>query len=929
MADVSNQDFAELLSHIKDLTGSMNKLVKNSDAELKYTKDVASKHGEGSFKGARKDAGDVSKAFTALGNGVVRFAKHLESNTINVSGSFKKLSTATEGASGFFSKTAATFVAAGAMIGVAVEENIKRTFQTYQGMRNIGQTFGGSLLQLQLSAAQARLPLDKFAELLKNNGQAAASLGAQGLGQWSRGLRESLKDVGELGMSTDQLNDVVGNYTQTMMLFGRLQTTTNQQAIASMRDLSIEATALAGVSGKNRMELMKDANTALQSATLRSAAITQEGRNSQAVINATTKATMFLASLPGEAGSTLSKMLADTVGSNGAYMTEAVKDFTNAGLYGVANMMDTMADKVKSGKDLSPEDEAKFYRDFIAQGKANMATLNLQAQAGNQSAIKAIAMIKDMENQAGNFTADNIRKQREQAQMQTVATKAISNLQEIFNEVSGAIRERFLKTIIAWSETPAFKDLIENFKKLGGQVSELWSKYFTPENLQKIGNAIFWLGEKFISGISLAVDGFTKIVSVVNRMVDTFGRLGTAAMLLAAYFGTKFLAKRYAQAQTDSRQRVAMAAGVSQALARYSSGGALRVTSGGFGSNAIAEAEEELRETGLNASRGTRWRRVGYNAGQRVSRSLSAIRNFPSTAIDLARNAPGGLLRGAGTLAKGVGPSLLRGTMRYGGIASALGGVALDMAPNFRGKETLSNALSMGGLGAQIGSIFGPLGTLIGGGVGALAGIIMSNWEPIKNALGKAIDWIGSAVTKVFGWVATAFKFTPIGMAVSLFESLKNNGLTGTFDAIKEKFDGFFAGIGNMASSVGEWIANKFSWLKNFDVFGIMKKAILALPGGSLLVNAFEKAVGTTNVSGPTSITTPNTPNVEVDRLQNLVNTLQKQNADMQKQMHSQQQVMLKILEALQHGNAQDRAIAMAAQDSMKKLGMNMDPNKA
>jgi hypothetical protein len=925
MADINPQDINAMLTHLSNISGSMNKLVKASDGD-----NTTGKKNNDLFKGVKDGATDFGKSLTILGNGAKRFALHLEQNTTNMSGSFKQLKAATESTGGIFTKTAATFVTAGAMIGVAIEQSIKQTFQNYQALRSVGQTFNGSLMQLSLAAAQARLPLGEFADLIKKNSQAAATLGAQGLGQWSRGLRESLKDVGELGMSTSDLNDVVGNYTQTLSLFGRLQNTSTSQAVSSMRDLAIESSALAAVSGKNRMDLLKDANTALQSATLRSAAITQEGNNSQAVIQASTKAVMFLSSLPGEAGKALSGMLADTIGSGGAYMTQAVKDFTNAGLYGVANMMDQMANKIKSGQDLSPEDEAKFYQDFLAQGKANMATLNLQAQAGNQSAIKAIAMIKDMENQAGNFSADNIRKQREQAQMQTAATKAISNLEEIFKEVSGAIRETFLKTIIAWSETPAFATLVTNFKALGAQAEQLFSRVFTPENLTKLGNAVFWIGEKLISGVSLAAEGLTKVVSVVNKLVEKFGVLGTVAGALALYFGTKYLAKKYKETKEASRQRVAIAEGMSQALGRYGNGSALRTTGPGGASygNAIEAAEDELHGTGSRVPRGARWRRAGRRAGQRVGGFMNNLRALPSNIRNTVSYGVGAARLGARNLMRNPG-RLVAGASRFGGLAAAAGGAALDLAPDFKGKETLSNALSMGGLGAQIGSMFGPLGTLIGGGVGALAGIIISNWDPIKTALGKALDWVGGALSKVFGWFKTAFKFTPLGAAITLFNSIRDNGFTATWDAIKTNIGGFFDSLGNVFSSIGDWLSSKFTWLKNFDVFGIMKKAILALPGGSLLVKAFDSAVG--NTSGPStpSTSTTATPNVEVANLQNLVNTLQKQNADMQRQMASTNQIMMKMLEALNHGNAQERAIAQQANDAMKKMGSNLDPNRA
>jgi hypothetical protein len=185
----------------------------------------------------------------------------------------------------------------------------------------------------------------------------------------------------------------------------------------------------------------------------------------------------------------------------------------------------------------------------------------------------------------------------------------------------------------------------------------------------------------------------------------------------------------------------------------------------------------------------------------------------------------GGIRGLAGGVARsGIGRGI--GRMARGGGLAAVAGLGFDLLPDFKGKDTISSALSMGGLGAQIGSMILPgVGTAIGGGLGAAAGVAIANWEPIKNGIaagfGKLQEWSGS----VGNFIKNDMKWTPIGAAFNLFDTIKENGIMGTLEIFKNNIGDFFDTALGAFGKFGDWIASKFEWAKNWDVTKLLRSS--------------------------------------------------------------------------------------------------------
>ena len=63
-------------------------------------------------------------------------------------------------------------------------------------------------------------------------------------------------------------------------------------------------------------------------------------------------------------------------------LSDDMQSFVNAGMFGVTDMMDKMAAKVKSGN-VSDAELDEFRKKFVEEGMKNMSALKMQADTGN------------------------------------------------------------------------------------------------------------------------------------------------------------------------------------------------------------------------------------------------------------------------------------------------------------------------------------------------------------------------------------------------------------------------------------------------------------------------------------------------------------------------------------------------------------------
>ena len=152
---------------------------------------------------------------------------------------------------------------------------------------------------------------------------------------------------------------------------------------------------------------------------------------------------------------------------------------------------------------------------------------------------------------------------------------------------------------------------------------------------------------------------------------------------------------------------------------------------------------------------------IGKITGRSATSAASAVSSAGNTLAAVIRRVSGQIAAAGGVTGPVGGPSGGSGGNRRGsrlsrlagkasvvGLVAGVGGMMASDALAEAGHtktaaavDTGANVLGMAGTGAMIGSFFGPAGTLIGGGVGAAAGLGMSvyqNWD----------TWFGSDEAK-------------------------------------------------------------------------------------------------------------------------------------------------------------------------------------
>lgn len=240
----------------------------------------------------------------------------------------------------------------------------------------------------------------------------------------------------------------------------------------------------------------------------------------------------------------------------------------------------------------------------------------------------------------------------------------------------------------------------------------------------------------------------------------------------------------------------------------------------------------------------------------------------------------GGLLNTGKEFLGKHGGKILKG----GGIA-AIAGLLIDpiteMASDAFGgeKTTAGNAIKKGGsilgnvaMGAGLGSIFGPVGTAVGAGLGLVKGVwdeiiptewkdaifaagesvisTLIKWSPMtilkdlifegkSETLNYAIDMMKSAYSKVASWSPLGFLYDMLKSGMSYVTSYLSDSFTAMLDKIKEfdiiaEIKNIFTGIGHATLSAVQTMLNTLPDLSKMGETALEYAANNLIPGMGL-----------------------------------------------------------------------------------------------
>ena len=173
-----------------------------------------------------------------------------------VSSSFKLLGQDASAAQNALSGMAKTLLG-GALGGVVIGgliNYVSGLTTAYQGMTEIGQTFGGNLLGMSKAAAESQMTLERYATVMKANSELAAAMGTGGNGRKSMGqmmasVREASKAAGLFGYTMEGLDEMTASYMETSRAQGHLETLSNAENLRNIQGMAKETAALSTVYG--------------------------------------------------------------------------------------------------------------------------------------------------------------------------------------------------------------------------------------------------------------------------------------------------------------------------------------------------------------------------------------------------------------------------------------------------------------------------------------------------------------------------------------------------------------------------------------------------------------------------------------------------------------------------------------------------------
>jgi len=231
---------------VKSLGGSTGSFKKNLD----NTSSSLSGLGKGFDLAAGATKGTV-KSLTDLGKGIFQGTA--------------KLSTATD-----------TFAANFGDVGKVLAGNAGGIIKTGEGLVNSfkylsqsGASFAGDIFEMKNSAAQSRMSLDQFADIVTNNSEKFAAMGgnvsdgARAFTNFSKNFYESGNGLAQqmmnLGMGTEEIGEqlamVAAMESRRNLQNGQVQ----MQAMQAAASMAKEMDAVAKLTGKNKKELQEAA----------------------------------------------------------------------------------------------------------------------------------------------------------------------------------------------------------------------------------------------------------------------------------------------------------------------------------------------------------------------------------------------------------------------------------------------------------------------------------------------------------------------------------------------------------------------------------------------------------------------------------------------------------------------------------------------
>jgi hypothetical protein len=320
--------------------------------------------------------------------------------------------------------------------------------QIFRHLSSSGIDLGDSLLQAQLAAGQAKLPLEIFAKTIKENSTTfsmafgTASQGAQKFADvQGKFMTQSGQKFASLGFSMDELATYNASYMEQMQRSGRLSRMSTDEIVAGQERYNQELDKMSKATGISRQQL-DEANKAQQRDARMKLAMGKLSEAEQTAVNAKIAQLNQL-----DPTGQMAAGFKDLIASGGVAVTKEARNFT-------MTMASAGVDAGKMGRDLfngSKGAVENMNAGFAKAGKAGeqltegeRRLAGSMATMGNFTPALGKAVMQGM--QDTNKAMDAAAKEQADKLKSTDPTRGAAGLDQTLTQIQNSFKKSFIET---------------------------------------------------------------------------------------------------------------------------------------------------------------------------------------------------------------------------------------------------------------------------------------------------------------------------------------------------------------------------------------------------------------------------------------------------------------------------------------------------
>ncbi|RYD60812.1 MAG: hypothetical protein EOP83_18540, partial [Verrucomicrobiaceae bacterium] len=556
---------------LRDLRVSLDQFTRNAGSISKLASKAAAgnNNGGGSGGGNGGKAGDDfedwwdkrKREWNESADAVGKFGGTMDKGGDAIGRSFKLLQkNSNDAAQSFLNLTKNLVIGGGMLAGIGAYT--MGLGKTYQEMSEAGTRFSNSIFSMAQAALDTGTTLEEAARINRKNSVVAAAMNGAGKGSLvglAANVRRNAEAFGSFGYTVEQIDDLVGDYAETMRQSGRTESLSSASSVESMMKVAATADTLASQFGKSRKEIMETANAAMRDEVYKSKIAGMNAEQAKQYGDAFGAAIMGMSAQAGESGKILSKMLAQTASFDGrAYNSDAARNLFNKVLPEGTTMMQKLYTQIDGDKDNALHYQNEYVKNLkktIAANRQNLQYLAEGTGAEAEHARKLLQMDADLTASSDAQVKHQLEMNRLAKQNQEALTKATMNFETVWMRFSSNILGKFLpmlsrpmeaiaKGLDRFAASPAWTNITTVFSKVGDQLSAWINEFMSESRMNELAAWVSETATKFGDWVGTISDSdikgvFDSVKSGVNGVLGVIGTIwdvmkGFGSMVMAA-----------------------------------------------------------------------------------------------------------------------------------------------------------------------------------------------------------------------------------------------------------------------------------------------------------------------------------------------------------------------------------------------------------